>query len=108
LPTVEQGDLDIEPFSASSFNHISSVSQQQWWLRNNPLYKDRCKIEKAKPQVRAKVEHPLWVIKQPFGHVKTRFRGLAKNTTQLMTLLALATQWMAHRNLLTTAGEVRL
>jgi len=48
------------------------------------------------------------VIKQPFGHVKTRFRGLAKNTTQLMTLLALATQWMAHRNLLTTAGEVRL
>ncbi len=54
------------------------------------LYKAKRKIEKAKAQVRAKVEHPFRVIKRQFGHVKTRFRGLAKNTAQLVTLFALS------------------
>ena len=39
--------------------------------------------------VRAKVEHPFRVIKRQFGHVKTRYRGLAKNRAQLFTLFAL-------------------
>ena len=39
--------------------------------------------------VRAKVEHPFRVIKHQFGHVKTRYRGLAKNRAQLFTLFAL-------------------
>lgn len=43
-----------------------------------------------------------------FGYVKTRFRGLAKNTAQLVTLFALSNLWMARRHLLTNAGEVRL
>ena len=68
----------------------------------------RRKIEKAKAQVRAKVEHPFRVIKRQFGYVKTRFRGLAKNTAQLVTLFALSNLWMARRHLLTNAGEVRL
>ncbi len=33
-------------------------------------------------KVRAKVEHPFRVIKRQFGHVKTRYRGLAKNRAQ--------------------------
>ncbi|HIE3913296.1 TPA: IS5/IS1182 family transposase, partial [Pseudomonas aeruginosa] len=41
-------------------------------------------------------------------YVKTRFRGLAKNTAQLVTLFALSNLWMARRHLLTNAGEVRL
>jgi IS5 family transposase len=53
------------------------------------LYKAKRKIEKAKDQVRAKVEHPFRVIKRQFGYVKTRFHGLAKNTAQLVTLFAL-------------------
>ncbi|MCP1489924.1 IS5 family transposase [Pseudomonas fluorescens] len=66
------------------------------------------KIEEAKAQVRAKVEHPFRVIKRQFGYVKVRFRGLAKNTAQLVTLFALSNLWMARRHLLTNAGEVRL
>lgn len=66
------------------------------------------KIEKAKAQVRAKVEHPFRVIKRQFGYIKVRFRGLAKNTAQLVTLFALSNLWMARRHLLTDAGEVRL
>ena len=76
--------------------------------KNTALYKAKRKIEKAKAQVRAKVEHPFRVIKRQFGYMKTRFRGLAKNTAQLVTLFALSNLWMARRHLLTSAGEVRL
>ena len=74
----------------------------------SPLYKAKRKIEKAKAQVRAKVEHPFRVIKRQFGYVKTRFRGLAKNTMQLVTLFALSNLWMARRHLLSNTGEVHL
>jgi IS5 family transposase len=76
--------------------------------KRSALYKAKRKIEKAKAQVRAKVEHPFRVIKRQFGYVKVRFRGLAKNTAQLVTLFALSNLWMARRHLLATAGEVRL
>jgi IS5 family transposase len=75
--------------------------------KRSVLYKAKRKIEKAKAQVRAKVEHPFRVIKRQFGYVKTRFRGLAKNTAQLVTLFALSNLWMARKQLLTHAGEVR-
>ena len=48
------------------------------------------KLEQAKARMRAKVEHPFRVIKRQFGHVKVRYRGLAKNTAQLHTLFALS------------------
>lgn len=51
------------------------------------------KIEKFKAGVRAKVEHPFRVIKRQFGHVKVRYRGLRKNTAQLVTLFALSNLW---------------
>ncbi len=57
-------------------------------------------IEKIKAGVRAKVEHPFRVIKRQFGYIKTRYRGLAKNTAQLITLFALSNIWMARRSLL--------
>lgn len=56
--------------------------------------------------LRAKVEHPFRVIKRQFGYTKVRFRGLVKNTAQLVTLFALPNQRMARR--LTNAGELRL
>ncbi|PXW95442.1 IS4 family transposase [Sphaerotilus hippei] len=57
------------------------------------------RIEQLKASIRAKVEHPFRVIKRQFGHVKVRYRGLAKNTAQLHTLFALANLWMARRQL---------
>ncbi|MDT4859718.1 IS5 family transposase ISPsy2 [compost metagenome] len=76
--------------------------------KRSALYQAIRKIEKAKAQVRAKVEHPFRVIKRQFGYVKVRFRGLAKNTAQMVTLFALSNLWMARRHLLANAGEVRL
>ena len=57
-------------------------------------------LEKTKASIRAKVEHPFRVIKRQFGHVKVRYRGLAKNTAQLYTLFALSNLWMVRRTLL--------
>ena len=82
----------------STYKHLS---------KRSVLYKARRKIEKVKAQARAKVEHPFRVIKRQFGYVKTRFRGLAKNTAQLTTLFALSNLWMVRRQLLPAAGEVR-
>ena len=58
---------------------------------------------KLKASVRAKVEHPFRVIKRQFGHTKVRYRGLKKNTAQLITLFALSNIWMARRRLLQRA-----
>lgn len=74
--------------------------------KRNALYKTKRKIEKAKAQVRAKVEHPFRVIKRQFGYVKVCFRGQAKNTAPLITLFALSNLWIVRRQLLITAGEV--
>ena len=56
--------------------------------------------EQAKASVRAKVEHAFHVVKNLFGHRKTRYRGLAKNTSQLYTLFGLANLVRAKRWLL--------
>jgi IS5 family transposase len=61
------------------------------------------KLEHVKASIRAKVEHPFRVIKRQFGHVKVRYRGLAKNTAQLHTLFALSNLWMVRRTLLSEA-----
>jgi IS5 family transposase len=55
-------------------------------------------LERAKASIRAKVEHPFRVIKRQFGHVKVRYRGLAKNTAQLHTLFALSNLWMVRED----------
>ena len=40
------------------------------------------RLEKTKASVRAKVEHPLRRIKQPFGYRKVRYRGLENNNNR--------------------------
>ena len=61
-------------------------------------------IERTKASVRAKVEHPFRVLKRQFGYAKVRYRGLAKNTSQIVTLFALSNLWMARRRLLAMTG----
>lgn len=70
--------------------------------------KDRLQsMETAKASIRARVEHPFRVIKRQFGYAKVRFRGLAKNTSQVLTLFALSNLWMARKQLLGSAGKLR-
>lgn len=55
---------------------------------------------RTKSSVRAKVEHPIGVIKRIFGFTKVRYRGLAKNLHRLEVSAALANLFMVRRRLL--------
>jgi IS5 family transposase len=69
--------------------------------------KDAAKrVEYVKAAVRSKVEQPFRVIKRQFGYQKVRFKGLAKNTAQIVTLFASSNLWMRRRTLLLTTGHV--
>jgi IS5 family transposase len=52
------------------------------------------------------VEHPFRVIKRQFGLVKVRFKGLAKNTAQVITLFTRSNLWMARKKLMAMMGQV--
>ena len=62
------------------------------------------RIEMIKASIRAKVEHPFRVIKCQFGHRKTRYRGLAKNTSQLLVMFALSNLWMVRKRMIEGLG----
>ena len=62
-------------------------------------------VEQIKASLRAKVEHPFHVVKNIFRHRKTRYRGLAKNTAQLLTLFAMANLMLARRHILDIGGR---
>lgn len=57
-------------------------------------------LETIKARIRAKVEHPFRVIKCQFGHRKVRYKGLAKNTSQLLVMFALSNLWMVRKRIL--------
>jgi len=60
-----------------------------------------------KSQVRARVEHPYWALKCIFGYRKVRFKGVMKNTAQIVTLFALSNLFMARKRLLALMAPVR-
>lgn len=61
-------------------------------------------LEHAKASIRAAVEHPFRVIKRQFGYRKVRYRGLAKNHAEVVTLFALSNLWMARKQILIETG----
>ena len=68
--------------------------------KSRPVNALREQLEKLKGRIRAKVEHPFRVIKCQFGHLKVRYRGLAKNTSQLLVMFALSNLWMMRKRIL--------
>ena len=65
-----------------------------------PSHALRDKLEKLKTSIRAKVEQQLRVIKCQFGHRKACYRGLAKNTNQLLVMFALSNLRIVHKRIL--------
>jgi IS5 family transposase len=68
--------------------------------KNSPWGNLLDQAEQLKASVRAKVEHPFRVLKCQFGFTKVRYKGLAKNTAQLITLFALSNLWMARKRII--------
>ena len=56
-------------------------------------------INRIIAKVRARVEHPFRILKRQFGHVKTRYLGLAENRAHLFTLFAPGNLFMTRRKL---------
>ena len=80
--------------------HVAMRPGKRKSLPGTPLGDLLERIEHAKASIRAKVEHPFHVVKNLFGHRKTRYRGLAKNTAQLFSLFGFANLVLARRWLL--------
>ncbi|KOR44626.1 transposase [Xanthomonas oryzae] len=77
-------------------------------IKNKRELKLAKRWEHTKASLRAKVEHPFRVIKRQFGYAKVRYRGLAKNTAQMLTLFALSNLWLKRKALMPAAGKVCL
>jgi len=77
-------------------------------IKNARDRKQHERWESCKASTRAKVENPFRVIKQQFGYTKVRYRGLAKNSAQVLTLFALSNLWMTRRHFLPAQGQIRL
>ncbi len=80
--------------------HVAAKRSKVRALKEGEFKELAMQFERAKAQVRARVEHPFHVVKNLFRHRKTRYRGLFKNTAQLMSLFALANLFLARRSLL--------
>jgi IS5 family transposase len=81
--------------------HIAMMPGQRKAMdKSKPANALREQLEKLKASIRAKVEHPFHVIKCQFGHRKARYRGLVKNTCQLLVMFALSNLWMARKRIL--------
>ena len=87
--------------------HIAEKRGKVMAMKPSRLKRAMEELETLKARVRARVEHPFRVVKRQFGFVKVRFKGLAKNTAQVLTLFALANLWMARKQLLTMTGQLR-
>lgn len=59
-------------------------------------------LNRAIAGLRAIGEHPFRILKRQFGYTKVRYRGLEKNTAQLVTLFALGNLYQVRRALLAT------
>jgi IS5 family transposase len=73
-----------------------------------PLSERWKQINRARSRTRARGEHPFRVIKQLWGFVKVRYRGLAKNLARAHTMFALANLYQVRRELLPTGARYGL
>lgn len=85
--------------------HIAMRPSKRRALPKTPWGERMEWIEQDKARIRARVGHPFHVLKNLFRHRKTRYRGLAKNTAQLLTLFGLANLVLARRWLLPPGGQ---
>jgi IS5 family transposase len=65
-------------------------------------------INRARSRTRARGEHPFRVVKQLWGFVKVRYRGLAKNLARAQTMFALANLYQVRAQLIPVGARCAL
>jgi IS5 family transposase len=89
---IKEHAPDAQDFTNKRYRHCGIVDEAE-----------RAK-NRSKSKVRARVEHPIGILKRVFGFVKLRYRGLAKNAHRLFVACALANLYMMRRRLLRLAA----
>jgi len=92
LKTTNHGKRNQETFTKKQ-----GVNFRIGRKRKTVITEEDKREEKAKSQIRAKVEHSFQILKHIFGFRKTRYRTIAKNTCQLLMLFALANLLVCSR-----------
>ncbi|CCO49764.1 transposase (fragment) [Vibrio nigripulchritudo SOn1] len=96
----ELEDADVEWLIAERPSKVRALKKHP---RKN---KTAIRIEYLKASIRAKVEHPFRIIKCQFGFIKTRYKGLVKNDSQLALLFTLANLFKVDQMLRRQPGSV--
>jgi IS5 family transposase len=76
--------------------------------RRTPPTKRWRLINRARSRKRARGEHPFRVVKQLWGFVKVRYRGITKNLARAQAMFALANLYMVRRRLLPAGATCAL
>jgi len=88
--------------------HIKEMHAEDWVARKaapgKALDAWTKGLNHAIAKLRAIGEHPFRIVKRQFGYTKVRYRGLAKNTAQLITLFALSNLYQVRRALLASGA----
>lgn len=87
----ELSDVSADWLIAKRPGKVNALKQHP---RKNKL---AIRYEYLKASIRAKVEHPFRIVKCQFGFVKARYKGLAKNDSQLAMLFTTA-NWFELTN----------
>jgi transposase, IS5 family len=98
----------MEPIKAKEERFAKATPKAQDMTSRRTRYKqivDELQRSKnrGKAKIRAKVEHPYRILKQVFGFVKVRFRGLKNNHDHLCAGFGLVNLY-PHRKRLASLG----
>ncbi len=74
-------------------------------MAEGPIKEITQALERVKAQIRARVEHPFHVVKNLFKHKKVRYKGLAKNGSQMFSLFGLANLVIAKKQLMALQAQ---
>jgi transposase, IS5 family len=92
---------EVVPFGDAGYQGIekrleSAEATVHWHVAEKPS-KIKTLAGTALGDLLVQVEHPFRVVKNLFKHKKTRYKGFAKNTAQLLILFGLANLVLARR-----------
>ena len=92
----------------SVHEHLQAQGAEDWVALKSkprqPLDAWTRGLNHAIAKLRAIGEHPFRIVKRQFGYTKVRYRGLKKNTEQLMTLFALSNLYQVRRALVASGA----
>jgi hypothetical protein len=88
--------LGCRPCRRTIYCRCRATEQAQGAGQEHTDARNQSQIEEDQRKRPGQGGKPFQVVKRQLGHAKVRYRGLAKNTARLHTLLSWSNLWMAH------------